>query len=109
MVNRVARFGCRDVVRDGAHPADALRDARHLFHRAAFAELLKAAQLGDDHVGVFQPALLVQEQVNAPVPFQAGDRVNADLLGNRFGLRQGLAPLRAVSHTSSPKGWNPPG
>ena len=81
---------------DGAHAADALGDARHLLHRAAFAELFKAAQLGDDHVGIFQTALLIQEQVNAPMPFQAGDRVNGDLLRLRFFLRHASWSLTAV-------------
>ena len=78
VIHRVARLGRGHVMRHRAHAADALRDARHLFDRAALAELFKAAQLGDDQVGVFQPALLVQEQIDATVTFQSRDWVDAD-------------------------------
>ena len=80
VVDRVAGLGRGHVVRLGADAADARRDARHLLHGPALGELLKAAQLGDEQVGVGDVAFLVEKDVDLAVAFQAGDRVNADLL-----------------------------
>ena len=78
--DRVAGLGRGHVVRLRADAADARGDVRHLLHAAALGELLEPAQLGDHHVRVGHVARIVQKDVNPAVAFQAGDRINADLL-----------------------------
>ncbi len=80
MVDHVGGFGGGHVVRFRAHAADAVGQQGHLLHRAANAEALEAAQLGDLEVGVGDVALLVQEDFDLTVAFQAGDGINRDSL-----------------------------
>jgi hypothetical protein len=68
------------VVRLRADAADAVGEQGHLLHRAADAEALEAAQLGNLEVGVGDLALVVQEDLNLAVAFQAGDGVNRNSL-----------------------------
>ena len=65
-----------------ADAADPRGDVRQLLHPAALGELLEPPQLGDDHVSVGHVSRIVQKDVDPPVPFQAGDGINADLLHN---------------------------
>ena len=97
VIQRIQRLGGRHVVRLGAHAADAVGDARHFLGRPADAELLEAAQLGDDEVGVRHIPLVVQEDLDLAVAFQARDGINADLLHRaapfcRWPHRGGRAP-----------------
>jgi hypothetical protein len=50
-------------------------DARHLLNGAAFAEALEAAQLGYLQIGVLNLAVIVQEDLYLPMPFQPRDWV----------------------------------
>ncbi len=78
VVDGVGGLGGRGVVRLGAHAADARGDLRHLLDGTALEELLEAAQLGDDEVGLVDVAALVQEQVDATVALKTGDGIDAD-------------------------------
>jgi len=77
---RIARLGRGQVVRLGAHAADARGDVYHLLRAAPFRELLEPAQLRDDQVRVGDIAFVVEKDVNLPVAFQPGDGINADFL-----------------------------
>lgn len=77
-VEHVQRLGSGHVVRLGADAADAVGDARHLFGRAADAELLEAAQFGDLEVGIGHVARFVEEDLDFAVPFQPGDGVDGN-------------------------------
>ena len=76
LVEVVERLGRGHVMRRGAHAADAAGDLRHLLGRSAVAEDLEAAQLRDLQIRVLHVALVVEEDVNLAVPFEAGDGVN---------------------------------
>ena len=80
MVDRIGCLGRRHMVRFGAHAADAVGQQRHLLHRAADAEALEAAQLGDLEIGVGHFALFVEENFDLAVAFKAGDGVDTDFL-----------------------------
>lgn len=80
MIDSVGGLDRGHVMRRGADAADALRQARHLFHRPPDAEFLKAAQFRDDEISVGDVAGVIEKDINAPVTFQAGDRVYADLV-----------------------------
>jgi hypothetical protein len=57
---------------------DAGHNAREFLDRAALAEALKAAQLGDLEIGILYLALVIQEDFDLPVAFQAGYRIYGD-------------------------------
>ena len=78
VIEHVQRLGRRHVVRFRADAADAVGDARHFFGGAAHAELLEAAQFRNLEIGVGDIALLVQEDLDLAVPFQAGDGIDGD-------------------------------
>ncbi len=80
VVDRIGSLGRGHVMRLGAHAADAVGDDRHLLDRPADGELLEPAQLRDLEVGVGDVAILVQEDLDLAVAFQAGDRINGDSL-----------------------------
>jgi len=73
-------------VRNRADPADTAGELGHVFGLPALAELLEPAQLRDLQVGVLDLALVVEENLNLPVPLQPRDRVNRDPLAH-FCLR----------------------
>ena len=72
-------LGGGHVVRLGADAADARRDARELLDRAADAEALEAAQLGDLEVDVGDLAGVVHEDLDLAVTLEPGDRIDSDL------------------------------
>ena len=80
--------GRRHVVRRRADAADALRDARHLLGGPADAEPLEPAQFGDLEVRVGHLALVVQEDLDLAVAFEARDGVDGDVLAHT------VAPVR---------------
>jgi len=63
-----------------ADAAYARRDPRHLLGRSALAELLEAPQLNDLEESILDVALVVQEDVDLGVAFQARYRVDDNLL-----------------------------
>ena len=70
----------------GAHAADARRDASQLFDRTPQAEALEAAQLGDLEVDVLHLVVVVDEDLDLAVTFEAGDGVDAYLLHQTLAL-----------------------
>ena len=70
----IGGLGGSHVVRGGTDAADALGDARHLFHRASLAKSLKAAELGHLEIGIGHIPFVIQEQGDLAVAFQARDR-----------------------------------
>ena len=78
LVEVVERLGGGHVMRGGADAADAAGDLRHVLRRAAEAEHLEAAQLGHLQVGAFHVALVVEEDVDLAVAFEAGDGVDGE-------------------------------
>ena len=79
LVEVVQRLGGGHVMGGRADAADAAGDLRHVLRRAAEAEHLEAAQLGDLQVGALDVALVIEEDVDLAVAFEAGDRVDGDL------------------------------
>jgi hypothetical protein len=80
-VDGVGRLHRRHVVGLGAHAADPRRDPRHLLDRPPLAEHLEPPQLRHLEVAVGEVPVVVHEQVDLPVPFQPGDRVDRDRPG----------------------------
>ena len=69
VINGIGGFrGCH-VVRFGADAANAIRQQRHLFHRAPDAESFKAAQLGNLKISVGDVALFIQKNFDLAVTF----------------------------------------
>ena len=73
---RVEGLGCRHVMSLGAHSADPRRKVRHILRGPPHAKPLEAAELRDLQVGVGDVPLLVEEDVDLPVPFETGDRID---------------------------------
>ena len=67
-------------MRGGADAADAAGDLRHVLRRAAEGEHLEAAQFGHLQVGAFDVALVIEEDVNLAVAFEAGDGIDGETL-----------------------------
>src|SRR3990172_3531727 len=67
-------------MRLGADAADAVGQVGHVLRLPADAELLEAAQLGDLEIGVGDLALVIEEDVDLAVTFQAGNGVDRDAL-----------------------------
>ncbi len=80
VVDRVAGLGAGHVVRLGADAADPGGDPGEFLHRPAHAKLLEAPQLGDAQIGVGHVPVVIEEDVDAAVTLQAGDRVDGDRL-----------------------------
>jgi hypothetical protein len=64
----------------GTYAADARGEGRHFGKRAAFAEFLKAAKLGDVKVGILHDTLIVELDGDLAVPFNASNTFNHDAL-----------------------------
>ena len=79
----VARLRRRQLMADGADAADARGDSRHLVKRAAFGELLKAADLRHLEPRVGDIAGVVQLNGDLGVAFDAAHRLNRDALHRR--------------------------
>lgn len=80
LVDGIAGLGRGHVVGRGAHAADALGDARHLFDRPPLAKGLKAAKLGHLKIGVGYVTLVIDENGDLAVAFQPCDGVDIDSL-----------------------------
>ena len=76
LVDLVQRLGGAQVVSARAHSAQTGRDLVQFVDRPADAELLETAKFGDLPVGLFDIALVVQEDLDLAVAFQTGDGVN---------------------------------
>ncbi len=79
-------LGGGHVVRLGADAADARRDAGELLDGTAQAEALEAAQLGDLEVDVLHGVVVVDEDLDLAVAFEAGDGIDAYLLHQTLAL-----------------------
>ena len=82
---------------DRADAADARHDRRHLVERAALAELLEAAELGDVEVGVGDLAGVVEVDGDLGVALDAGDRVDDDVCWSWCVVLSGRTGRRGVS------------
>ena len=78
LVEVVQGLGRGHVMRGGANAADAAGDLRHVLRRAAKGEHLEAAQLGHLQVGPLHVALVIEEDVNLAVAFEAGDGIDGE-------------------------------
>src|ERR1017187_9801704 len=78
LVEIVEGLGGGHVMRGGANTADATGDLRHVLRRAAKGEHLEPAQFGDLQVGAFDVALVIEEDVDLAVAFEACDRVDGE-------------------------------
>src|ERR1035438_10542699 len=78
LVEVVESLGGGHVMRGGADTADAAGDLRHVLRWAAKGEDLETPQLGDLEIGVFDVALVIEEDVDLAVAFKAGDRVDGE-------------------------------
>ena len=74
----IAGLGGGEQMRNRADAADARGDGGHLVERPAFAELFKAADLGDVEARVSDVALVIKLDGNAAVAFHARDGVDGD-------------------------------
>ena len=84
LVEVVQRLGRGHVMGGGANAADAAGDLRHVLRRAAEGEHLEAAQFGHLEVGALDVALVVEEDVDLAVAFEAGDGVDGDVAACRL-------------------------
>ena len=69
-----------EVMRLGADAADAGGDVRQFFNAPALGEFLEPPKLGNDHIGVCHLSLIVEEEVDPSMSFEAGHGINSDLL-----------------------------
>ena len=76
LIERVQRLGRSDMMCCRANTTYPARDLRHILGRPANAEYFEAAQFGDLHVGVFHVSGVVEENINLPVAFEAGNGIN---------------------------------
>ena len=88
LVEVVQGLGGGHVMGGGANAADAAGDLRHVLGRAAKGEDLEAAQLGHLQVGALHVALVIEEDVDLAVAFEAGDGVDGDAAPGRPGRRR---------------------
>ena len=63
---------------DRADAADPRHQRRHLVKRPPFAQLLKAAKLGDVKAGFLDPAVFVQVKRDLGMAFDARNRIDDD-------------------------------
>ena len=99
-------LGGRHVVSLRAHAADARRDARQLLDRAADAEALEAAQLGDLEVDVLDLVVVVDEDLDLAVTLETGDGID----GYLFHADLGRGDLPAATNWGDRSGRTcPPG
>ena len=76
-------FRAGQMVAGGADAADPGDDARQLFDRPADDEPLETAQLGNLEVAILHAPVVVEEDLDLAVPFQARDGVDADRSGHQ--------------------------
>ena len=101
VIHGVGGLGRGHVVRLGAHAADAVGDDRHLLHRPADRKLLEAAQLRDLEIRVADLPLVVEEDLDLAMSFEAGDWIDGDALHVSHSLR---FPACAPDEASWPPG-----
>ncbi len=75
LVNGVYGLTRGQMVCRRSDAADSGNDSRKFFHRSSQTEDLESSQLRDLKVSVFHVALVVQEDLDLPMPFQPGDRI----------------------------------
>ena len=85
----LAGLGRGQLVADGADAADARGNARHLVERAAFGELLEAADLGHLKLGIRDLAGVVELNRDLGMAFDAAYRLNCDALHRKFLVHHG--------------------
>ncbi len=83
LVHRIGGLGGGHVVGLRADAADAVGESRHVLDRAAHAEGLEAAQLGDLEVGVLDVAGLVEQDLDLAVTLEARDRIDGQACHRR--------------------------
>src|SRR5208337_2067040 len=71
----VQRLGGRHMMRFGANAADPRREVGHVLGETPHAELLKAAEFRNLQVDVFDVPLVIEEDIDLPMAFQACDGV----------------------------------
>ena len=76
LVNDVYGLTRGQMVCRRSDAADSGNDSRKFLHWSSQTEDLESSQLGDLKVGVFHVPLVVQKNLDLPVPFQSGDRIN---------------------------------
>ena len=86
---RIQGLGGGHVVGLRADATDALRDDGHLLRWPPLAEPLEPPQLRHLEVGVRHVPLIVEEDLDAPVPLQTGDGVDTNAPG--FSLGRGCS------------------
>jgi hypothetical protein len=77
------------VVGCGADATNPTGELRHFLGRTALAKNLESTQLGNLQVSAFDISLLVEEDFNFAVPFQACNRINGDSATAGRGFRGG--------------------
>lgn len=76
LVNGVYGLTRGQMVCRRSDPTDSRDNSRKFFHRSSKTEDLESSQLGDLKVGILHVPLVVQKNLDLPVPFQSGDRIN---------------------------------
>ena len=76
--DQVHRLAGGDVMADRADAAQALHDDRHFPERPPFDEDFEAAELDDMEADLMDPVLLVEQDRDLAVPFDAGHRFDRD-------------------------------
>jgi hypothetical protein len=79
----IASLGRGQLVADGTDAADARGDTRHLVKRAAFGELLEAADLRHLKLGISNLAGIVELNGDLAMAFDAAYRLNRNALHRR--------------------------
>ena len=94
----VQRLGRGQVVRDRADAAQALHHHRHLPVGPADDELLEAAELDDVQAHLLQTLLVVEQQRDLAMAFDARDRVDHDA-AQALQVGRGFERAGGVSHS----------
>jgi hypothetical protein len=76
LVNGVYGLTRGQMVCRGSDPADSGNDPRKFLDGSSQTEDLESSQLRDLKVSVLHIPLVVQKNLDLPVPFQSGDRIN---------------------------------
>jgi hypothetical protein len=84
----IARLGRGQRMADRTDAAGAGRQRRHLEKWASLDEFFKTADLGDLETGVADGAVLAQQEADPGMPFDAGDRLDDELLFHHGLLRR---------------------
>ena len=106
--HHVQRLGGGQVVRDGADAAQALHHDRHFPVGAALDEAFEAAELDDVQPYLMHLVVLVEQQGDLAVAFDARDRLDGDAAeffrvggGFQFEAHRGLFSRNASSRGSA--------